>query len=165
MIKQEFARAFLSATARSAMGLLLWLASCQNGAAADFAINLQMRVGGRQLSGARGAGSALSVKAGEPLEVEWVATNPDSGRALPDVTMHVFMDRDRSSGRAEAAKAGPNAIYESAVVVDFRPGAKTSGKIRMPAPEAGVYLFVAETIGAGKELGRETYAVIRVAVQ
>jgi hypothetical protein len=150
---------------RAGVALLLCLVGCQYGVAADLALNLQMQAGGHQLSSKRGAVSSLTVKAGEPLEVEWLATNPAGSPALSDVTLHVFMDRDRSSGRAEAAKVSPNAAYESAVILDLRPGATTSGKIRMPAPEPGVYLFVAETIGTGKQLGRETHAAIQVAVQ
>jgi hypothetical protein len=96
------------------------------------------------------------------VSVQWSAVNGVRNLTLSDVTLHVFMDR--ASGSANV-KPSAKALYESAVIVDFEPGAKSIGEFRMPMPEAGKYLVRVETIGAAKKVGREVVAEMRVSVQ
>jgi len=145
----------------------LWL-GCPSLAGADFTINLLVRAGGRQQSVASGQTGAarprLAAKVGETLLVQWSAANPDNGSALSDVTLHVFMENGSALLREAAPKPSANAVYESAVVLDFEPGAKSTGEFRLPISESGLFLLRVETIGASKKLGRESIAAIEVSV-
>jgi hypothetical protein len=134
--------------------------------AGEFTISLRVQAGGReQIAGSGQPAGALPVftaKVKEVVLVQWSAVNLVSGATLSDVTLHVFMDRGAT--RFGASEPGPNALYESAVVLDFEPGAKSSGEFRIPMPESGSYLVRAETIGAGKKLGKEVVAAMQVSV-
>jgi hypothetical protein len=146
----------------------LWLGFCPSLAGANFTINLLVRAAGRQQSTASGqpggARPRLAAKVGDILLVQWSAANPDTASALSDVTLHVFMERGSALLREETPKPSANAVYESAVVLDFEPGAKSSGEFRLPLSESGDYLLRVETIGASKKLGRESFAAIEVSV-
>ena len=107
----------------------------------------------------------LTAKAGERLSVEWSATNAPGGVRLLDATMHVFLDRESAAGAADSPKPGKDALYESAVVFDLEPGAKTSGEFHMAAPEAGGYLLRAEVVEIGQKPGRQISAAVRILVQ
>lgn len=150
------------------MGLLRFVAAATfflgtSQGAGDFTISLQVQAGQRQqisLSGQPAKGITVKVK--EVVWVRWSAVN-GAGATLPDVTLHVFMDR--GSARADAPKPGPGTLYESAVILDFEPGGKSGGEFRMPMPAPGTYFVRAETIGAGRKLGKEVAAATEVSVQ
>jgi len=146
------------------MALSVMLAWCGSLLGADFAIDLSARSGSIQQSARSGPSVSqpvLAVHAGEMLVAQWSAANPQSGTALRDITLHVFMDLESPTG---VAKPTANAVYESAVILDFEPGAKGTGNFHMPAPGPGKYLLRVETIGASKKMGREYVAAIKVSV-
>ncbi len=143
----------------------LLLAPCFGAGAGDFIIHLKVQSGGREqtaVSGQTTAPATFTIKAKEPVLVQWSAVNGASGTALSDVTLHVFLDR--GDARAAAPKPGPKALYESALIQDFGPGVKSSGDFRMPITEPGTYLVRVETIGAAKKLGKEVAAAMQVSV-
>jgi hypothetical protein len=145
--------------------LSVLLAPCFGAGANDFSINLKVQSGGREqtaISGQSSAAPMFTAKAKEVVWVQWSAVNGATGVALPDITLHVFMDR--GDARAAAPKPGPKALYESALIQDFEAGVKSSGEFRMPMPEAGTYLVRVETVGAAKKLGKEIAAVMQVSV-
>ena len=145
----------------------LWLGFCSKLVGADFTINLLVRAGGRQQSIASGQVGPLprfAAKVGEILRVQWLAANPETGSTLSDVTLHVFMERGTALLRDVTPKPSANAVYESAVVLDFEPGARSMGEFRLPLSESGDYLLRVETIGASKKLGHESFAAIEVSV-
>lgn len=121
----------------------------------DFSMELQARVSGRQDT--VHAGATLTAKAGDSLVVQWSALNPIKGASIPDVTLHVSLDRN--------PKNGSDSVYESALVMDFDPGSKSSADLLIQAPAAGNYLLRVETIGAAKKLEREYSASMDVKVQ
>ena len=145
----------------------VWLGTCPGAATGEFTITLKVQAGQREQTVTSGkpdnARPVFQAKVMEGVSVQWSAVNGAPGIALPDVTLHVFMDRAFTS--AGAPKPGPNALYESAVVLDLEPGAKSSGEFRMPMPESGNYLVRVESIGAARKLGKEVVAAMQVSVQ
>ena len=141
--------------------------ACWGAAIGEFTINLKAQAGRREQTAVSGKpGSPRPVfpaKLKEVVSVQWAAVNGVPGALLSDVTLHVFMDRTATS--ADAPKPGPQALYESAVILDFGPGGKSVGAFRMPMPEAGAYVVRVETIGAAKKLGKEVVAEMQVSVQ
>jgi hypothetical protein len=143
-------------------GLIAVLAACLSCSAAekDFTVELEARAPGHQDSVRAGDvrnGTTLALKTGDSLNVQWSVLNPDKGASIPDVTLHTSLSRD--------AKSGADAIYESALVMDFEPGSKSSAEFSIQVPSAGSYVLKVETIGAATKLGREYSAAINVKVQ
>ena len=150
------------------LSVALCLAACQGLAAAEFNITVEARVSGRRLTAVSGrdAPSALLVKRGETLSVQWTAVNPASAAVLSDVTLHATLDRDAASGAREAPKQGSSgAIYEGAVNLDFRPGERSTGTFRMPMSAPGSYVLRVETVAIRARAGGETFASMKVTVQ
>ena len=147
---------------RFAAAITVWVGIC-SAAPGDFTISLKVQAGQRQQAVVSGKpASVLTAKVKEVVWVQWAAVN-GAVATLSDVTLHVFMDR--GSARSDAPKPGPNTLYESAVILDFEPGGKSGGEFRMPMPTSGTYFVRAETIGAGKKLGKEVVAAMEVSVQ
>lgn len=148
-----------------ALAASVLLAPCFGAGANDLTINLKVQSGGREqtaTSGQTAAPPTFTAKAKEVVWVQWSVANGAAGAPLSDITLHVFMDH--GDARAAAPKPGPQALYESALIQDFEAGAKSSGEFRMPIPESGTYFVRVETIGAGKKLGKEVAAVMRISV-
>jgi hypothetical protein len=99
----------------------------------------------------------LALKAGDSLNVQWSVLSPDKGGFIPDVTLHLSLNRN--------AKSEADTIYESALVMDFEPGSKGSAELLIQVPTAGSYVLKIETIGAATKLGREYSAAIDVKIQ
>ena len=117
-------------------------------------------------SGAKGTAAApLAAKPGDRLILQWAATNPQRGTLLPNVTLHVVLDRQGGSGKTDNRQSAAPAVYESAWVMDFDAGSKTSGEVLIQAPGSGDYLLRVETIGAAARLGREKRAIISLRVR
>jgi hypothetical protein len=144
----------------------VWLGTCPGAAIGDFTLNLKVQAGRREQTVASGKPNitipVFAAKVMEVVSVQWSAVNGVRDVTLSDVTLHVFMDRASSSA---TLRPGAKALYEGAVIVDFEPGAKSSGEFRMPMPESGEYLVRVETIGAAKKLGREVIAEMQVSVR
>ena len=143
----------------SAWALTFCLLIGQHAMAAGLNISLQAGVPGRQQSAtsSQKAQPALAVKRGETFLAKWSASNPGTA-PLSNITLHVFLDREG------VIKPGRDALYETAVVLDFRAGGQSSGEFRMPLHEPGSYVLRVETIGARTPDGRESFTAMRVTV-
>jgi hypothetical protein len=141
--------------------------TCPGAPAGEFSISLKAQAGGREqtAASARSANArpAFAARVKEVLAVQWAAINGIAGVSLSDVTLHVFLDSAPTA--AGGPRPGPRALYESAAVADFEPGAKSSGDFRMPLAEPGKYVLRVETIGAARKLGHEIAAEMQVSVQ
>ena len=123
-------------------------------------MELEARTAGHQdtvRASDRRNGAKLALKTGDSLNVQWSVLNPDKGGSIPDVTLHLSLNRN--------AKSDADTIYESAFVMDFEPGSKGSAELLIQVPSAGSYVLKIETIGAAAKLGREYSATIDVKVQ
>ncbi len=142
--------------------LIALLAACLSCSAAekDFTVELQAGATGHQdmvrANNSRNP-ATLALKAGDSLNVQWSVLNPDKGGSVPDVTLHLSLNRN--------AKSDADTVYESALVMNFEPGSKGSAELLIQVPSAGNYVLKIETIGAATKLGREYSAAIDVKIQ
>jgi len=113
----------------------------------SFALQLSVQTPSDQQTTDGKARPISRVKAGTRLRVRWSAVNQQKSGTLRDVTMHVVIDKENAIGQAPASKPGPDVVYESALVMDFAPQAKSSGDFTIEAPAAGTYLVRVETLG------------------
>ncbi len=152
-----------------ALSATLWAGFSLCASAQEFTVELQAS-SRSQTQTARNSQAAptrpvLPTGAGEPIRVHWLASNAEKGPAISDVTLHVFLEKENAIGQAAVPKPSAQAPYESALVMDFEPGARSTGDFSLQAPEAGNYLLRVETIGASKKLGREYFAAMDVKIQ
>ncbi len=152
-----------------ALSACLWSAVSLCAPAQEFTVELQASSRSQRQtarsSQAAGARPVLPAGAGEAIRVQWFASNAEKGPAISDVTLHVFLEKENAIGQAAVPKPSAQAPYESALVMDFEPGARSTGDFSLQAPEAGNYLLRVETIGASKKLGREYFAAMDVKIQ
>jgi hypothetical protein len=153
--------------------IALLLASVMRLGAADepFVIELSARAdGSARPVVSRSADSATPTRLTVPalprrkLEIKWSVATASGAKAVPDVTVHVFLERASAAGAANAPKASANALYDSAVGVDFIAGSRSTGQISIEVPDAGDYVLRVETIGAAAKVGREQAAAIDLKV-
>ncbi len=134
-------------------------------------VELQARTDGQQrtasgssTTGAAGTRPVLTATAGHNLSVQWSIVNQDKTAGLADVTVHCFLTKENAIGQSGAPQLGPDVTYESALVMDFAPQAKSAADFVLQAPEPGNYLLRVETVGALKQHGHEHFAAIDVKV-
>ena len=97
--------------------------------------------------------AVLATKSGTRIRIRWSIVNQEKTGIIPDVTVHLLLDRDQK-----------DAVYESALVMDFAAQAKSSGDFVVAAPVPGNYVLRLETIGAARSHGHEHAAVMDVKV-
>ena len=124
-----------------------------------FAIELSVRAENQQQT-ARGRSTAtpatranrpvLTAKAKTKLRIRWSVLNAETTGTIPDVTVHMLLDTQDAIGQREAPAPSPDAVYESALVMDFAAHAKSSADFTLETPEPGSYLLRVETIGAAR---------------
>jgi hypothetical protein len=152
------------------MAVLMLLGSTAGAADDPFVIDLSARADGgtavtsHSADPARAPRMTLSAQPRRKIEIRWTVTEAATAKPAPNVTVHTFLERTAAAGPANAPKAGPNALYESAVGMDFSPGSRSTGQISIELPDAGDYLLRVETIGAARAVGREQAAVIALKV-
>jgi hypothetical protein len=139
-----------------------------------FSVELQARVDNQQQT-VRGDGTAasssgstrpvLTGKSKSTLRVRWTIVNEGKTASIPDVTVHFVLDKENAIGQRDVPKPGPDVVYESALMMDFAPQAKSSGDFVIEVPEPGSYLLRLETIGAVKSHGHEHVAAMDLRVQ
>ncbi len=112
-----------------------------------FALQLSVQAGADQQISTGTARPVLRIKSGTRLRVRWSAVNQQKSGTLRDVTLHVVVDKENAIGQAAAGKPGADVVYESALVMDFVPQAKSSGDFTIEPPAAGTYLVRVETLG------------------
>ena len=139
----------------------------------DLSIELVARVDNQQqtVRGDAIAGSAtgtarpvLTGRSKSALRVRWTIVNEGKTAGIPDVTVHFVLDKENAIGQREVPKPGPDAVYESALIMDFAPQGKSSGDFVIEVPEPGSYLLRLETIGAAKTHGHEHVAAMDLKV-
>ena len=106
----------------------------------------------------------LTGKSKSTLRVRWTIVNEGKTASIPDVTVHFVLDKENAIGQRDVPKTGPDVVYESALMMDFAPQAKSSADFFIEVPEPGSYLLRLETIGAAKTHGHEHVAAMDLRV-
>jgi hypothetical protein len=131
-------------------------------------VELQARTDGQQRT-ASGSSTAtrpvLTATTGHNVSVQWSIVNQDKTAGLADVTVHCFLTEENAIGQSGAPQLGADVTFESALVMDFAPQAKSAADFVLQAPEPGNYLLRVETVGALKQHGHEHFAAMDVKVQ
>jgi len=134
-------------------------------------VELQARTDGQQrtasgspTAGAAGTRPVLTATAGRNVSVQWSIVNQDKTAGLADVTVHCFLTKANATGQGGALQLGADVTFESALVMDFAPQAKSAADFVLQAPEPGNYLLRVETVGALKQHGHEHFAAMDVKV-
>ena len=135
-------------------------------------VELQARTDGQQrtatgvsTAGTAGTRPVLTATAGHSLSVQWFIVNQDKTAGLADVTVHCFLTKENAIGQSGAPQLSSDVTFESALVMDFAPQAKSAADFVLQAPEPGNYLLRVETVGALRQHGHEHFAAIDVRVQ
>jgi hypothetical protein len=156
--------------------IALFLTSIATTRAADddpFSMELVVRVDNQdqtvhgEAASASAGGSTrpvLTAKSKSTLRVRWSIVNAGKTASIPDVTVHFFLDKEKTIGQREIPKPGPDVAYESALLMDFAPQASSSSDFVIEVPEPGSYLLRLETIGAAKTHGHEHFAAMDLKV-
>ena len=138
-----------------------------------FTVELLARVDNQQqtvrgdataVSAGGSASPALTGKSKSTLRVRWTIVNEGKAAGIPDVTVHFVLDKENTIGQRDVPKPGPDVVYESALMMDFAPQAKSSADFVIEVPEPGSYLLRLETIGAAKTHGHEHVAAMDLRV-
>src|SRR6202011_3341363 len=108
---------------------------------------------GQAASSVSSARPVLTAKSKTKIWIRWTIVNQEKTGTIPDVTVHFLLDGDQK-----------NAVYESALVMDFAPQAKSSADFVVEAPSAGTYVLRLETIGAARTHGHEHLAAMDLKV-
>ena len=95
----------------------------------------------------------LTARSRTRIRIQWSVVNQQKTGTMPDVTLHLLLDKDQK-----------DAVYESALVMDFAPQAKSSADFVVEAPAPGNYRLRLETIGAARTHGHEHAATMDVKV-
>jgi hypothetical protein len=107
----------------------------------------------------------LTVKAGDPIKVQFMLTNVYPHKTLENVVVHFFVARESKVGARDLPDLNAEAavVVESAFEMDFKPGAKAGLKNTLRIPEPGVYLVRVETRQTQSD--HEHFAAIDVVVE
>ena len=98
--------------------------------------------------------AVLATKSGTKIRIRWSIVNQEKTGIIPDVTVHLLLDHDQK-----------DAVYESALVMDFAAQARSSADFVVAALAPGNYVLRLETIGAARSHGHEHAAVMDVKVR
>lgn len=161
---------------RRALFLFSLILSIAIARAADgdlFSVELLARVDNQQqtvrgdATAASSSGSTRPVLTGKSkstLRIRWTIVNEGKTAGIPDVTVHFVLDKENAIGQRDVPKPGPDVVYESALMMDFAPQAKSSADFVIEVPDPGSYLLRLETIGAAKTHGHEHVAAMDLRV-
>lgn len=118
----------------------------------QFAITLKVSTGAESQTAAwsdregRNERPLLTAKAPDGLTVKWVVTNETKDKTISDVTVHCFLAAQDKVGQTEPVPLEEGVINESALTMDFEPGAVSSADLSVQVPP-GLYQLCVETIG------------------
>jgi hypothetical protein len=135
----------------------------------DFTIRLEARTGDQEQaaeshSQASAARPVLTGKAKRSLRVQWSVASADKATTVPDVTVHCFLAREGAIGQQALPDLKNVVEFESALSMDFAPGAQSSAEIVLPAPAPGNYLLRVETINADDDDSQRDFAALDLKV-
>ncbi len=108
---------------------------------------------------------SIRARVGEPIKVRWAFTNVYPHKTLENVVVHFYVARQGMAGQKEAPDLAveANIVFESAIEMDFKPGAKAGARNTLSVAKAGNYLIRVESRGTGSD--HEHFAAIDLIVE
>ena len=95
----------------------------------------------------------------ETLLVSWTATNNAKQATFQDVLIHCLVVAEKEPGQAGLPNL-KDAVQESALTMDFKPGDSATGEFSLVIDEPGTYLVRVETQNMLDKYGHEHYAAL-----
>lgn len=107
----------------------------------------------------------LKVKAGSPIKVQWMLKNVYPHKTLEGVVVHYYVARQKEPGQAATPDLSveANVVRESAIEMDFKPGAKAGARETLKIDEPGAYLVRIETRQTNSD--HEHFAAVDLVVE
>ncbi len=87
----------------------------------------------------------VRAKANETIKIQWMFTNVYPNKTLENVVIHFFIVRQEKIGAKAEPDLSGDVVQESALELDFKPGAKTGQRNTLKIREPGVYLVRVES--------------------
>ena len=114
------------------------------------------------------AEAVFTATAHEPLLVSWAATNKTAQTTFPDVLIHLLVApvkapaKNAAPGPKSGAPLAKDAVYESALTMDFAPGDRATGEFSLRLDMPGTYRVRIETRGLLGKYRHEYYAELKL---
>lgn len=87
----------------------------------------------------------LEIRAGQPVRVQWFFRNVYPNKTLKDVVMHFYVARADKVGQKQVPDTSGDVELETAMEMDFKPGAKAGARSRFVIDKPGVYMVRVES--------------------
>ena len=105
----------------------------------------------------------VHAKANEPIKVQWMFTNAYPHKTLENVVLHFYVARQRTVGQKETPDLREDVVQESALEMDFKPGAKAGQRNTLRIDTPGVYLVRVESRQTGSD--HEHFAAVDLVIE
>ena len=107
----------------------------------------------------------FKVKAGRPVKIQWMMTNVYPHKTLENVVVHFYVARQWKVGQGPTPDLGveANVVLESAIEMDFKPGAKAGARTTLRLDKPGAYLIRIESRNTGSD--HEHFAAVDLVVE
>jgi hypothetical protein len=159
---------------RVAAALLLLVAVSSKEERCHFELTLEVKAGAARQEVRRAAPDlpgllprrpTFRISAGEEVTLKWnVLALPRNPNPFPDVTIHSYVAREKEAGQDRPPALDAATVLESALLMDFEPGAAAQGAFKVRLDEPGNYLVQVETLGVFNTEAHEHSAQIDLKV-
>jgi hypothetical protein len=107
----------------------------------------------------------LKVKAGKPIKIQWVFTNTYPNKTIENVVVHFYIAREEKVGQHATPDLSveDNVVFESAIEMDFKPGAKAGARNTLKVDKPGTYLVRVESRQTNSD--HEHFAAVDLVVE
>jgi hypothetical protein len=107
----------------------------------------------------------LKVKAGKPIKIQWMFTNTYPNKTLENVVIHFYVAREEKAGQHPTPDLSveDNVVFESAIEMDFKPGAKAGARTTLKIDKPGAYLVRIESRQTNSD--HEHFAAVDLVVE
>jgi hypothetical protein len=107
----------------------------------------------------------LKVKAGKPIKIQWMFTNTYPNKTLENVVIHFYIAKEEKAGQHPTPDLSveANVVFESAIEMDFKPGAKAGARNNLKIDKPGTYLVRIESRQTNSD--HEHFAAIDLVVE
>jgi hypothetical protein len=89
----------------------------------------------------------VKVKAGDSINIQYIFTNTYPNKTLENVVVHFYVAKEDKVGQKPTPDLGneANVVMESAIEMDFKPGAKAGARTTLKIDKPGAYLIRIES--------------------
>jgi hypothetical protein len=105
----------------------------------------------------------VHARAGDTIRIQWMFTNVYPHKTLENVVIHFYIAREAKAGQKETPDLGADVVQESALELDFKPGAKTGQRNTLKIDAPGAYLVRVESRQTGSD--HEHFAAVDLVIE